>query len=190
MRPASIRARQTTFRELSFRACSPTETDFARTAESTREDPGRFNTKAVGALYLSLEPDTAMEELRRTAEREGSSLVDAHPCSILAVEVVLRHVVDLTATESLEELRLTRADLEDEDMRRCQQAAAQMIDAGAEGVMWPSATGRGRSLAVFVTRLADGSHARLVRSHDVSCEALRAIDEGASASDVLMISRD
>jgi RES domain-containing protein len=190
MAPRSSGSPLASFRELSFRACSPTDTDFVRTAESTREELGRFNTAEVGALYLSLEPETAMEELRRTAEREGNSLVDADPCSILVVDVALDHVVDLTAAGSLEAWRLTKRDLEDDDMRCCQEAAKRMVDAGAEGVLWPSATGRGRSLAVFVAKLGQASHATLVRTHDVSCEALRAIEAGASVSEVLRIARE
>jgi RES domain-containing protein len=190
MASRSSDSRRAPFKELAFRACAPTDTDFARTAESTREELGRFNTKAVGALYLSLEPETAIEELRRTTERDGTSLLDADPCSILVVDLALDHVVDLTAAESLQAWRLTTSDLEDDDMRCCQEAAERIIHAGAEGVLWPSATGRGRSLAVFVARLGEESHATLVRTHDVSCEALRAIEAGASVSELLKIARD
>src|SRR5579872_4997248 len=85
-----------------FRACSRGETDLARTADSTRRNPGRFNTPEVGAVYVSREPTTAVEELRRSTVRDGAALVDAHPCSMLIVDVRLHEVLDLTDPGQIE----------------------------------------------------------------------------------------
>lgn len=64
----------------------------------SRVHPGRFNTTDLGAVYVSREPDTAIEELRRGAEVAG--------------------------------------------------VAARL---GAEAIRWPSATGAGQSIAVFIS---------------------------------------
>jgi len=47
--------------------------------------PGRFNTSTIGAVYASREPNTAAEELRRRASRDGVSLRDMHPRSVLVL---------------------------------------------------------------------------------------------------------
>src|SRR5579884_3117441 len=99
-----------------FRACSRGETDLARTADSTRRNPGRFNTPDVGAIYVSREPTTAVEELRRSAGRDGASLVVAHPCSMLVIDIRLQEVLDLTRPSQLRAWSLTPEDLTSEDM--------------------------------------------------------------------------
>ncbi len=64
--------------------------------------PGRFNTPFVGAIYVSREPETAVEELRRRASRDGISLAEMHPRSIFVVDLELHEVVDFTAPGKLE----------------------------------------------------------------------------------------
>jgi hypothetical protein len=55
---------RTSLRGIAFHACSPDNIDLAATAASSREDPSWFNTATVGAVYVSREADTAMDELR------------------------------------------------------------------------------------------------------------------------------
>jgi RES domain-containing protein len=63
----------------------------------SRVYPGRFNTSDIGAVYVSREPETAIEELRRRAARDGVSLADMPPRSIFVIDLLLHEVVDLTA---------------------------------------------------------------------------------------------
>ena len=81
---------------LAFRATSPRYSDLHKTAAMSRLYPGRFNTPNVGAVYVSREPETAVEELRRRAARDGISLADMHPRSIFVLDLLLHEVVDLT----------------------------------------------------------------------------------------------
>src|SRR3954466_7918459 len=112
--------RHTPFAGATFRAGSPDDADLVRAARSSREDPGRFNTHEVGAVYVSRDPVTAVHELQRTVRRGGSSLSDAHPCSLLVIDASLQRMVDLTHPEEMAAWQLTPDDLVAEDMRRCQ----------------------------------------------------------------------
>ena len=171
-------------RGIGFRVCSPDDVDLGRSAASSREDPGRFNTESVAAVYLSREPDTAFEELRRVTEREGSSLTDAHPCMILAVDLCLSDVVDFTRPDALLHWGLSAEDLTADDMRRCREVAEAIADRGAEGIRWPSATGRGQSLAVFLERLRPDSRIEVSKALEITCDELTAIARGASAREL------
>ena len=142
--------------------------DLRRVAEETRKDPGRFNTKDVGALYLSLQPETAIAELRKNLERDGKSPDEEKPWALFTVVVALERVVDLTVAETLASWELTRADLSSEKMTATQRAAARMVEQGCEAVLWPSAAGSGESLAIFMSHLTSGSRVSLARSRDLS----------------------
>ncbi len=85
----------TGLRGLVFRITSPRYRDLRRTAEMSRIHLGRFNTASIGAVYASAEPATAVEELRRRAARDGTSLAAMHPRSIFALSVDLHAIVDL-----------------------------------------------------------------------------------------------
>ncbi len=109
----------------------------------SRTYPGRFNTPSVGAVYVSREPETALEELRRRAARDGVSLTDMHPRSIFLIDLHVHELVDLTAPGQLDAWGLTSEDLVSDDMTRCQEAAGVAARLGAEGIRWASATGSG-----------------------------------------------
>jgi hypothetical protein len=142
--------------------------------------PGRFNSADVGAVYVSREPETAIEELRRRAARDGVSLADMHPRSIFVIDLLLHEVIDLTAPGQLESWGLTRRDLLSDDMERCQEVADISARIGAEAIRWTSATGAGHSLAVFVDQLRPGSYAEIRKSFDLTREVLGGIAAGAS----------
>lgn len=120
--------------------------------------PGRFNTSNVGAVYVSREPETAIEELRRRAARDGISLSDMHPRSIFVLELLLHEVLDLTVPGHLETWGLTASDLLNDDMVRCREVVDAAARRGVEAIRWASATGAGQSLAVYVDQLHPGSH--------------------------------
>ena len=176
---------QTSLIGLSFRATSPRYSNLHRTAAMSRSFPGRFNSSSVGAVYVSLEPETAVEELRRRAARDGISLSDMHPRSIFVINLFLHAVVDLTASGQLEAWGLTAEDLANDEMDRCREVAEGAARMGAEGIRWTSATGTGKSVAIFLDHLRPGSRVDIVRAFELTREGLRSIQDGASVASVL-----
>jgi RES domain-containing protein len=175
----------TELRGLVFRVTSPRYRDLRRTAEMSRIHLGRFNTASIGAVYASAEPATAVEELRRRAARAGTSLTAMHPRSIFALHVDLRAMVDLTAQNGLVSWGLTSSDLESDDFTRCQDVAAVAAQRGAQAIRWPSATGKGQSLAIFIERLLPGSLAVIAHEFILSREMLAALDAGADLAELV-----
>lgn len=176
---------QTRLVGLAFRATSPRYSDLHRTAAMSRSFPGRFNTSAVGAVYVSREPETAVEELRRRASRDGVSLTDMHPRSIFVIDLFLHEVVDLTMPGQLETWGLSAEDILSDEMERCREVADVAARIGAEGIRWASATGIGQSIAVFLDNLRPGSRVDIARSFEITRDALRALDDGASIATLL-----
>jgi RES domain-containing protein len=185
-----VQLTQTRLVGLTFRATSPRYSDLQKTAGMSRLYPGRFNTARVGAAYVSREPETAIEELRRRAARDGVSLADMHPRSIFVIDLLLHEVVDLTAPGQLEVWGLSARDLANDDMQRCQEVAGVAARLGAEAIRWSSATGAGQSLAVFVDQLRPGSHAEILRNIDLTHDLLGAVAGGASVTTLLPSLRD
>jgi hypothetical protein len=151
----------------------------------SRTFPGRFNTTSIGAVYVAREPQTAIEELRRRAVRDGVSLSDMHPRSIFVVDLYLHEVVDLTKVGQLEAWGLTVEDLASDDMDRCREVASVAARLGAEAIRWASATGAGQSFAVFIDHLQPGSHAEIARTFELTRAMLRAIEEGTALETLL-----
>ena len=152
--------------------------------------PGRFNTPNVGAVYVSREPETAIEELRRRAARDGISLADMHPRSVFVLDLLLHEVLDLTVPASLESWGLTASDLLNDDMVRCQEVAGIAARLGVEAIRWASATGAGQSFAVFLDQLRPGSHVEIRGRFDLGREMLDAISKGTALTTLLPALRD
>jgi len=169
----------TRLRGLVFRVTSPRYRDLRRTAEMSRIHLGRFNTACIGAVYASGEPATAVEELRRRAARDGTSLSEMHPRSIFALSVDLHAIVDLTTPNALVAWGLSSSDLESDDLTRCHDVAAVAAQRGAEALRWASATGKGQSLAIYIERLLPGSIVEIAQEFLLSREMLAALDAGA-----------
>ena len=155
-----------------FRADHPAHTDLSRTSEASRAEPGRFNTSRFGAVYLSREPETALRELRRN---NGSV---EHPCALFVVGLCAERTIDLTTDKELERWGLRRDDLTSDDLSRSQKMAEAAFDSGAEAIMWPSATGRGVSLAVFLDRLTSGSSLDVIHTFELTPTVLNSVEAG------------
>src|SRR5688500_7113269 len=108
-----------------FRAGKRGDADVDEIVRRSREEPGRFNTREVGAIYVSFDETTALHELRRTTEESGDSILDAHPCSIVVVEATLGRVLDLTSPDELKRRGLTEADVQSDDLSVCQRVAGE-----------------------------------------------------------------
>lgn len=117
-----------------------------------------------GALYLTLDRDTAEAELRRKADRAGIPLDDLLPRILLTVDVELNRILDLTSPTIRTEWGIDDDDLASPAYDACQEVGRAARRAGYEAVRFPSATGSGINLAVFLDRLHPGSRVDVVES--------------------------
>ena len=118
---------------------------------------GPLQHVAVGALYLSRDPRTAYREFAQANETDGDD-----GCVLSVARVTVGWMVDLMLPAERLQWGVTEGDLRSDDLTRCQQVADRIARAGAEGILWPSATGQGESLAVFLDQLGAGSSVRLI----------------------------
>lgn len=175
---------------LVFRVTEPENKDLSQTAETSKQDPGRFNTGETGAVYVSREPHTAIEELRRQAKKDNSSLAGEYPQSILVINVSVSALTDLTIPETRQAWGLTIEDLTDEDDSCCQNVAADLIKSGTEAVRWISATGEGQSLAIYFEKLLPNSFAEIVDEIELEKDVLKKLESGANVVELIPKLRD
>lgn len=143
-----------------FRHVSPEHTGLDEAAlAGSRQVGGRFNPAGeFGALYFSLERDTAIAELKRRAERTGIDPGELLPRVLLVVQAELQSVLDLRDPDVRTGWGLSDVDLVSDDYRPCQDVARAARRAGYEAIQFPSAADQhGRNLAVFSDRLRPGS---------------------------------
>jgi RES domain-containing protein len=169
---------------VAFRVTSPRYRDLRRTAEITRhpESHGRFNTAEFGAVYVSREPGTACQELRRRLARAGEDLERVHPRSIFVLDVHLHVVADIRTAKSLELWGLTADDVKGDEMERCQEMAAVATRLGYEAVRWNAATGAGESLALYIDQLIPDSQVRIAAEHPLTREMLSELQRGTEVT--------
>lgn len=167
-----------------FRVTSPRYRDLHRTAEITQlaESHGRFNTAAFGAVYVSREPGTACQELRRRLARAGEDLERVHPRSIFVLDVHLHVVADIRSARSLALWDLTADDVNTNEMERCQEMAAVATQLGYEAVRWNAATRVGESLALYVNHLRPVSRVRIAAEHSLTREMLSELQRGTEVT--------
>ncbi len=80
---------------------------------------------------------------------------------MLHLEVSLGRVLDLGDEAVREAWGISPADLASDDYERCQAVARDARRAGYEAIRYPSATGEGENLAVFMDRMKGGSSVRI-----------------------------
>jgi RES domain-containing protein len=152
-----------------FRQSAPRYAEITdRTLAASARTGGRYNPPGeFGAIYVSLDPDTPLRELRRQALQGGVAVADLLPRTLFAAEARLQSVVDLACEEGPAKWGLTAADLASDDWRVCQAIARQARAQGCEAIRFRSATGAGENLAVFLDRLAPGSSLRILRQEEL-----------------------
>jgi RES domain-containing protein len=129
--------------------------------EGARLQGGRWSPPASFAtLYLALERDTAVCELRRLAERSNRAPDDFLPRRFYRYELELTALLDLREPAAREAVGLTDRNLVSNVPDACQAIGEAVHHLGREGVVAPSATGAGTVVAVFADRLVPGSHVR------------------------------
>jgi RES domain-containing protein len=131
--------------------------------------PGEF-----GAVYMSLDPDTPIQELRRTYVRwlDTPRPEDiAAPRLLITCDVRLSAVADLRDGGECLSWGVTPASLLADDWGACQDVA-RYIRRHHEALLAPSATGQGTTLAIFADRLRARSSVTLVAVDDIPPEAI------------------
>jgi len=160
------------FRSVAFRYFHP---DDVISGEGTRLNGGRFVPAGVRAVYASLEEETAMREVttRKTA-LSGRNQIDVgeYPRMTYVLSVTTHRNLDLSSTLLPSELAdIVGACLGGRGYSASQELAGIWIAKGVESVVFPSATGVGRNVAVYLANAGAGSV--IVRNRDEVLAALR-----------------
>lgn len=162
------------FSGVAFRSASPA---FAASremlsGEGVRRHGGRWNPPGLfAAVYASLSPETAIAEALSHFRHYGIPDADAMPRVLVAVELDLAAVADLSDGRSRRTLRVSRRRMRGEPWRSLQGAGREAItqsigraafEAGLEGLLAPSAADRkGINVVVFPALLKPGSRMRV-----------------------------
>jgi len=129
-----------------------------RTGLGARISGGRWNPpESFSTLYLGDGIDTVAREFYRLARRQGLHPRSFLPRDLHTFKVELEAALDLRPLSARERLGLSDAELRSDDASHCQAIGEAAHYLELEGVLAPSATGRGTVLAVFLPRLRPGS---------------------------------
>ena len=134
---------------------------------------GRYNHRGTLALlYLSCDTHTCVEEVTKSFSRSGLVAAQSLPRMIIAVDVHLSRVLDLTSALTRRTIGVTKALLTETDWEHEQEvlkreAATQVIgrvarDLGFEAILAPSAVFTGTNLNIFTDRLDASSRLELI----------------------------
>jgi RES domain-containing protein len=151
-----------------FRHCQEDHANLRATLEASSGAPGRFHVlREFGAVYVATDRETTLAELDHRARRAGLSREDLLPRLLLTLELAARRILDLTDEAVRKAWGLTLDDLAGDEYARCQEVARAARDDGYEAIRFPSARGAGQNYAVFLDRLAPGSHLREVDREEI-----------------------
>ena len=167
------------FRSVAFRYIHP---DDVISGEGTRLHGGRFVPVGVRAVYASLEEETALREVttRRSSLGGRSHIsVGEYPRMTYILSVATNRNLDLAATLPSELANVVRFCLRGPGYSLSQELAASWISEGIDSVVFPSATGVGRNVAVYLANAAAGSV--VVRNRAEVLAALRRLRVGSVA---------
>lgn len=155
-----------------FRHTSPQYAEISMDLLAHTERTGyRFNPPGeFGAIYLSLDRDTAVRELRRLAAYNDLPLSALMPRNLIIARVRLQRVLNLCADEGRRTYAITQEELEASDWSACQAVARRARSHGYEAIHYPSATGAGENLALFLDRLRRDSYVRIVRIEELPAD--------------------
>jgi RES domain-containing protein len=145
------------FRSVAFRYFHP---DDVISGEGTRLHGGRFVPIGVRAVYASLEEETALREVStRKNALGGRSLISVgeYPRMTYVLSVATNRNLDLAATLPSELANVVRLCLRGPGYSVSQELAGIWISEGIDSVVFPSATGAGRNVAVYLATAAAGS---------------------------------
>lgn len=145
------------FRSVAFRYFHP---DDVISGDGTGLHGGRFVPLGVRAVYASLEEGTALREVtsRKSALGGRSQIsVGEYPRMTYVLSVATNRNLDLAATLPADLANVVRLCLRGTGYSVSQGLAAIWISEGIESVVFPSATGFGRNVAVYLANAGAGS---------------------------------
>ena len=114
----------------------------------------------VRAVYASLEEETALREVttRKSALGGRSQIsVGEYPRMTYVLSVATNRNLDLSVTLPSELANVVRLCLRGPGYSASQELAAIWISEGIDSVVFPSATGAGRNVAVYLANATAGS---------------------------------
>lgn len=119
---------------------------------------GRFNSPSqFGALYTSLEADTAAKEVARGLRQRGID-PDQFPERawwVYELEVKLQSVLDLTDVEVLQKIGISESSLTSSEINAPREIAAEAREQGYEALLVPSAAVSGsKNLVIFLDKVS------------------------------------
>jgi hypothetical protein len=136
----------------------------------------------VRAVYASAEEDTALREVtQRKTTLGGDRQIDVgeYPRMIYLLAISTQRNLDLTLSLDPQLEQVVRHCLVGRSHTASQELAAIWIKASIESVVFPSATGAGKNVAVYLQN-AKGSSV-IVRNRDEVLKALRQTTARGSA---------
>lgn len=143
---------------------------------------GRYNYVGLfGALYLSCDIHTCIEEVIRSFDMNELEIAHRLPRTVVAIRVRLNLVLDLINAAIRRRLRLKKADLyEDWEYSQnvldseslTQQIGRYARDAHFEALCAPSCLVEGRNLVVFPDRVASTSMLEIINVESLPPEPL------------------
>jgi RES domain-containing protein len=145
------------FRSVAFRHFHP---DDVISGEGTQLHGGRFVPAGVRAVYASLEEETALREVtsRKNALGGRSQIsVGEYPRMTYVLSVATNRNLDLSVTLPSDLANVVRLCLRGPGYSASQELAAIWISEGIDSVVFPSATGAGRNVAVYLANATAGS---------------------------------
>jgi RES domain-containing protein len=138
------------------------------TLEASMRAGGRFNPAGeFGAVYVALDEETALAELGRRIDRTGLPRKHFRPRMMLQLRVRLVRVLDLTDPEVRSQLGVATDEISGAEWARAQGVARQAREQGYTAIRFPSATGTGQNLAIFLDRLGPDEHLEVERVKEV-----------------------
>lgn len=141
------------------------------TLEASVRAGGRFNPVGeFGAVYAALNEETALAELGRRIDRTGLPRKHFRPRMMLQLRARLGRVLDLTDPEVRSQLGVTVEEISGPDWRHAQGVARQAREQGYTAIRFPSATGLGENLAIFLDQLGPDEHLGIERVQEVRLE--------------------
>ena len=159
------------FRSVAFKYFHP---DDVVSGEGTRLHGGRFVPVGVRAVYASADEETAMREV--TARKNALSgrkqiPIGEYPRMTYVLSVTTRRNLNLAGKLPRELAGLVMKCLRSSEYSLSQELAAIWIPEGIDSAVFPSATGAGNNVAIYLGNAARRSVA--VRNRDQVLEALR-----------------
>lgn len=172
--------RPAAFQGVVYRSASPRYANLhdLLTGAGARLAGARWNRPgSCSAVYLSLDPHTALDEVLAHFLHFALPIDSAMPRVTVAVFASVRRLIDLTEAAVRSSLRLSRRRLVSEPWREMQTAGEEAVTqalgriafrAGAEGLLVPSAASeRATNLIVFPAHLGKSSRLEILRAEEL-----------------------